>query len=106
MAATRYDRLPWPWRVSLALPALALLLSVQTADATSKDTRPRPALLLPESGWFVAQDAWDSVALFRIKDGHPLKSFAADDWVRRLAVTADERFLAVACDPARIALWD
>jgi WD40 repeat protein len=107
MAAISFTRKAQPARVGFAFSGLLLLVTVGIAGAHSPDTSPRPAFLLPQSGSFIAQDAWDSVTMFDIKDGEPLKRFHVKAQVsRNMAVTADRRYLAIATGDGRLDLWD
>jgi hypothetical protein len=95
------------FRLHARLTALALLcLAPQAVLGTSPDIRPRPARLLQGCRTFITQDAWNSMALFDVKDGRVIHRFPSEGWVRQIAVTADEKLLLVAADDGRLDLWD
>jgi hypothetical protein len=95
-------RAPAVFRLGLVL---ALLLA-PAATATSIDTSPRPTLILPASGQFVAQDSWEGVALYRLRDASLVRSFRAGHRVDTFAVTRDEKTLLIACLNGSLAAFD
>jgi hypothetical protein len=79
---------------------------VTPAPATTIDTSPRHAILLGKSARFLAQDAWDSVALYAVADGRLVRRFPAGQRVNAIDVTADEGLLLVAGAGGGIGVWD
>jgi WD40 repeat protein len=67
------------------------------AIATSIDTSPRQALLLPRSGQLVAQISLSSVGLYELADRSLVRSFPVPTLVRWMAVTDDEKVLVMGC---------
>src|SRR5262245_30490850 len=85
-------------------PTLALLLAVAltllaapAAPGKQFDTSPRPTLVLPLSGQFLAQDAMNGVALYRLTDRGLVHRFRAGGEVRMFVVTSDEKILLIGC---------
>jgi hypothetical protein len=66
---------------------------------------PRPAALLTKSGGFIAQNAPNSVALYRVADGRLLHSFAVGGAITQIDVTADEELLLITCDDGSLSVW-
>jgi WD40 repeat protein len=95
------NRTPRCWTAALLLAAFCA-----QARGTTYDRTPRPALLLQHAEAFIAQDGWDSVALYRLKDGAKLFQFPAGRRVNEIDVTSDDRFLLVACADGSLGLWD
>jgi hypothetical protein len=100
---------------ALLLATAVTLLSAPTATGTTYDRRPRPTAVLAVSGQFIAQDASDGVALYRLGDTSLVRRFRARAAVYKFAVTADEKVLLMACDDGSLAarevatgraLWD
>ena len=90
-----------------AMLALVALWSVPgVASALSIDMSPRRPVLLADGTRFVAQDGWNSLALYRAADAAVIYQFPAPGWVNRVAVSADERWLLIACSDASLAVWD
>jgi WD40 repeat protein len=79
--------------LSLLFAALLATLAVPAAKGTTIDVRCRKALFLPHSGQFIAQDAMNGVALYRLNDRGLVHSFRAGAEVLRFAVTPDEKVL-------------
>jgi hypothetical protein len=96
-------RLP-SWTVPLA--AALALLAPPAAIGRSPDMSFRPTALLPNSGQFVAQNAWNGVALYRRDDLSLIYSFPAGAAVCRLAVTPDEGTLLLGCNDGSLSAWD
>ena len=88
------------------LAVIVTLLLAPAAGATSIDTRPRPTLVLPASGQFVARDSWEGVALYRLKDASLVRRFRAGYRVNKFAVTRDEKTLLIACYDGNLAAFD
>lgn len=87
---------------------IAVLLSASLAPAaraTTYDTSPRTVLLLSDGTRFVAQDGWDSVALYRVADGGLVHRYPARGRVRRIATSPDERVLLVGAAGGALSLW-
>ncbi len=84
-----------------------LCCSVPVAADASYDTRPRHAILFTDGTRFVAQDAWNSVAVYRTADGEVVHRFPAPARVRCIALSPDEKCLLVGCaDGGNLRLWD
>lgn len=84
--------------------AAAALVGGPTARATTYDFSPRGVLLLTDGARLVAQDGWDSAALYRVADGGLVHRFPARGRVRKIVASPDERELLVATDGA-LTLW-
>jgi WD40 repeat protein len=76
-----------------------------TALATSISRSPKTAILLNDSKRFIAQDAWNSTALYRVGDGTMIHRFVAPDWIEGIAISPDETFLLLASFGGKISLW-
>jgi hypothetical protein len=88
------------------LIALVVCGSFQSpASGTTYDTRPRESILLEDSARFVAQDGMDSVALYQVADGSVVHRFPAPAYVKRIALSPDEKHLLVACKDGSLVLW-
>ena len=61
----------------VVLAAAGWLVGAGAALGTSYDTSPRPVVLLADAARFVAQDGWDSVALYRVGGAAPVRRFPA-----------------------------
>jgi WD40 repeat protein len=85
--------------------ALTLLVPCPVL-ATSKETGPKPVVLLPGSGQFVALDSWRGAALYRLRDGSVVHRFRAGGLVNAMAVTADETVLLLGCDDGSLGAWE
>jgi WD40 repeat protein len=86
------------WRVRMWFLVTVLVTPLVTPPArgTSYDFSPRQALFLPRSGQFLAQDAMNGAALYRLSDRTLIRSFRAGQTVRRFAITSDEKILLMA----------
>jgi len=69
------------------------------------DMRPRPTILLRNSNRVIAQNGWNSAALYRVDDGQFLHAFPAKERVEKIAVTPDEESLLIACADGSVSLW-
>jgi hypothetical protein len=58
---------------------------------------PRPAFLLRKSDQFIAQAAWNSVALYSFGDTKPIRTFPAGSMIGELEPSPDEKLLLIAC---------
>jgi hypothetical protein len=76
------------------------------AQGHSIDQRPRPTILLTKSPQFIAQDAWNSVALYGFNDSEPLRKFPAGASINQFEATADDQLLLVACGNGEIGVWN
>lgn len=76
------------------------------AFGTTYVVTPKPVMLLKDSKRFIAQDGWNSVALYRIGDATAIHRFPAPERVQQIAVTPDEKRLLVACSDGSVAVWD
>jgi DNA-binding beta-propeller fold protein YncE len=74
--------------------------------ATTIDMSPRPAILLPKSEQFIAQDAMNSLALYRYGEGEPVRRFQVGPSINEIDVTADEQMLLIACDTGEVSVWN
>jgi len=92
---------------SIRYAALALItcLPGEIAEAKTIDQSPCPTILLTKSRQFIVQDAWNSVALYSINDGEPIRRFPAGARVNKVEATTDEERLLVACDNGEIGVW-
>jgi WD40 repeat protein len=93
-------------RTCRLIAVVLVSLAPSVASGTKYDTRPRLARILANSATFVVQNGWNSVAVYRIGDGKLLHKFPANGRVNKFDVTADERFLVVACADGTVAVWD
>jgi WD40 repeat protein len=87
---------------------LALFLSClwgHLGHGKTIDTQPRPAILLTKSERFIAQDAWNSAALYGFGDAEAIRRFPAGGRINEIEMTADEQLLLVACDNGEIGVW-
>jgi WD40 repeat protein len=91
---------------TLPLTAALILLAPPAAIGRSPDMRFRPTALLPVSGQFIAQDAWNGVALYRLADLSLVYSFRAGAAVGAFAVTPDEGTLLLGCNDGSLSAWD
>jgi WD40 repeat protein len=91
----------WP-----VVAALSPLLAAHEALAKSIDNTPRPTIILKGATKFLAQDGWDSVALYDAANGQPIHRFSAGARVEMIDLTADEKSLLVACGDGSLSLWD
>jgi WD40 repeat protein len=66
----------------------------------------RPTAVLPNSGQFIAQDAWNGVALYRLNDLSLVYSFRVEASVGGFAVTPDEGILLLGCSDGSLSAWD
>src|SRR5579883_2005677 len=82
--------------LSFLLASLVAPLTAATAAGRTIDTRFRQALFLPRSGQFIAQDAMNGAALYRLGDTGLVHSFRVKESVWRFAVTSDEKTLLMA----------
>jgi hypothetical protein len=83
-----------------------LLAGARDAVGTTIDRSPRPALLLKGGARFLAQDGWDSVALYDAAGGQALRRFPAGARVNKIDLTADETSLLIACADGSLGVWD
>jgi hypothetical protein len=74
------------------------------ASGTTYDMSPRETILLKDGARFIAQDGWNSVALYRA-DGSVAHGFPAPAGVGRIALSPDEKHLLVACKDGSLVLW-
>jgi hypothetical protein len=91
---------------TLPLVAALILLAPPTANGTTYDRSFEPVLLLPDSRQFVARDAWNSVALYRLNDRSLVRGFRANAAVSKFAVTADEGTLLLGCGDGTLSARD
>jgi WD40 repeat protein len=85
---------------------LAVLAGAPEAFGTTLDRSPPPALLLKGAARFLVQDGWDSVALYDAANGQALRRFPAGARVNKIDLTADEKFLLIACADGGLSVWD
>lgn len=78
----------------LLLASVVCCVVIDDARGTTYDQRPRPAVLFSD-GQFVAQEAINTVTLHGAT-GTPVNKFVAAGDISHLAVTPDERYLALA----------
>jgi len=88
------------------LPACIGLFFPGHVRATSISNAPRPARLLSGCRKFIAQDARNSLALYRASDGQVLQRYQARDSIGRFDVTTDERLLLTVTREGSIELWN
>ena len=91
---------------NVLLALLVYCCGRSSALANSPDQRPRTAILLNDSQRFIAQDAWNSTALYRVGDGTMIYRFVAPTWINEIAITPDEKFLLLACNDGSLSLWE
>jgi hypothetical protein len=90
-----------------ALAAISVLgLGPVAAPAKTIDKRPRPVIYFARSGRFVAQDAWNSLALYRGADGALLRRFPAEHRINKFGAMADEARLLVGCEDGGVGVYD
>ncbi len=90
----------------IILTLLVYCCGWSTALANSPDQSPRTAILLNDSKRFIARDAWNSTALYRVADGIMIRRFVAPTWINNIAITSDEKFVLLVCNDGRLSLWD
>jgi len=78
----------------------------QLAHAKTIDQTPAPTILLTKSERFIAQDAWNSVALYGFDDSEVIRRFPAGARINRIDATPDEQLLLVACENGEIGVWN
>ena len=76
------------------------------ANAHESDGRPRPCAIMSRSQRIVAQDAWNSMAVYEISDGALVHRFGSGGWVRRFAITQDDRYALLCSASGELHLWD
>src|ERR1700687_2036074 len=74
--------------------------------AKTIDTSPRPTILLTKTDQFIAQDAWNSVALYTFGQNKPVRRFQAGDFINEIEATADEQLLLIACANGELGVWN
>ena len=72
---------------------------------TTINMRPRATILLEDGTRFIAQDGWDSVAIYRTADALLLHRFPAPSRVHDIALSPDEKHLLVGCNDGNLLLW-
>ena len=80
-------------RLAAFLVVLACPIS-QLAHAKTIDRNPCPTILLTTSNQFIAQDAWNSVALYGFDSDKVIRRFPAGSRVNRIEATSDEQHFA------------
>ena len=75
-------------------------------NAHESDGRPRPCAIMSRSQRIVAQDAWNSMAVYEISDGALVHRFGSGGWVRRFAITQDDRYALLCSASGELHLWD
>jgi hypothetical protein len=91
---------------SALLVALVGCCEPGTAVGTTYDRSPRPTILLSDSERLIAQDSWDSVTLYRVKDAAVVRRFPAGSGIEVFALTPDEQLLVLACEEGSLSAWD
>ena len=88
-------------------PCVLLLACLESRLAHGKtiDKRPRPTILFAESDQFIAQDAWNSVALYGFRSADPIRRFPANAMISEIEATSDGKLLLMACDNGEIGVW-
>jgi WD40 repeat protein len=84
---------------------LACLCSPGIGSATPNQ-RHRTTIVFNDSKRFVAQDSWDSVALYRVSDATVIHRFVGSHFVNLFATTPDEKSLLVVCRGGILSLWN
>ena len=70
-----------------------------------KDESPRTAILMSDAQRLIAQDAWNSTALYLVSNGTLIHRFPAPDWISDIAISADETLLLITGDSGTLSLW-
>lgn len=97
------------FRGTLLCGLLAVLVRAAApavAFATTYDFSPRQAILFADGTKFIAQDGWNSAALYRTADGAAIHRFPAPNRVNCIAISPDEKRLLVACSDGSLLLWN
>ena len=89
-----------------ALALLSVCLCSNLVQAKTISQSPCPTIVLTKSPQFIAQDGWNSVALYGLNDGKPIRKFPARARINRIEATADEERLLIACDNGEIGVWN
>ena len=95
-------------RNSIRYAGLALFIVgiiTEICQATKIDMGPRPTNLLTRSRQFIAQDAWNSVALYSMDDSKPIRRFPASASINEFEATVDEGLLLIACANGEIGVY-
>jgi hypothetical protein len=96
-----------PRGLVISMTALALLWSgTGSACGTTYDTNPGWTFLFSDAKRFIAQDAWNSMAVYRVEDGAVVFRFKASDQICTAAISPDETLLLLGCEDAALTLWD
>jgi WD40 repeat protein len=96
-------------RRALSGVVLVLLLvccSAGTALGITYDKTPRQTILLSDSTRFIAEDGWNSMALYRVSDASLMQRFKALSQIAKVAITSDEKFLLIACENGSLSVWE
>jgi hypothetical protein len=62
-------------------------------------------ILLENGDHFIAQNAWNSLALYRVADGSLIHAFPAPTRIGPIALSLDEQHLLVTCTDGSLLLW-
>jgi hypothetical protein len=85
---------------------LVACFSTGTALGITYDKTPRPTILLSDFMRFIAEDGWNSMALYRVGDALLMQRFKALSQIEMVAITSDDKFLLIACEDGSLSLWE
>jgi len=81
----------------LCVPAAAPGLTISKS--------PRATILLSDGTRLIAQDGWNSLALYQTADASVVHRFVAPSGVGPIALSPDEKLLLIACSDGSLGLW-
>ncbi|MFO0797251.1 MAG: WD40 repeat domain-containing protein [Gemmataceae bacterium] len=89
----------------VVLASFVCALTPVVASATTYSFEPHQTILLSDATTFIAHDAWNSVALYRIADGSVVHRFPGTARIGPMALSPDERHLLVSGKDGSLMLW-